>query len=239
MFGALTRWISNIGYERRRAKYGTWLLVDPRPTKAENPFTFFVPPDEVVAKIGPGEIVKLIFVSDPPSRRTGAERMWVQVTARDGEHLHGTLDNVPIDTPNLALNDPVEFEAYHIVALDRSSKLWDGVDNDSEDRYMARCLVDGSVLDGSRPIGLIFREEPDVLENSPYPDSGWRIRSDQRGRSDADIDVEEVIRVAIGVILNKDASFLDLLNSPVGSVYERNWETGTFEPGTFELRDEG
>ncbi|MDQ2091302.1 hypothetical protein [Marimonas arenosa] len=52
-----------------------YTLRDPRPFKQESPYTFFLSKPEEIAEIARGQMVKLIFVADPPSDQDGAERM--------------------------------------------------------------------------------------------------------------------------------------------------------------------
>ncbi|WP_293973287.1 DUF2314 domain-containing protein [Sphingopyxis sp.] len=70
--------------------------------------------------VSPGDLVKLIFRSIPDSGEWGAERMWVIVTATDGAWLTGTLDNDPLDMPQLSAGDRVTFARGHIIDIDRS-----------------------------------------------------------------------------------------------------------------------
>ncbi|WP_423603110.1 immunity protein Imm33 domain-containing protein [Sphingomonas sp. MS122] len=68
--------------------------------------------------------------------------------------------------------------------------------------------------------------EPD----DTYPDSGWRIRGDYRNISDTEVDEREAAYVALGAVLNRDDSWIRLIDEPVGARFIRNWETDAFEP---------
>lgn len=76
------------------------------------PDTFWLPSDDAKAAVGIGQYVKLIFGDDD-----GAERMWVKVTARDGDCLRGTLANNPYALAGLKHGDEVEFGPDHIIQI--------------------------------------------------------------------------------------------------------------------------
>jgi uncharacterized protein YegJ (DUF2314 family) len=80
---------------------------------AENPDTFEIPTEADKAAVTVNDYVKLIF------QQSGAmsERMWVLVTAVDGDKLRGTLDNDPINIVSLSHGDEVLFGTEHIVAV--------------------------------------------------------------------------------------------------------------------------
>ena len=42
-------------------------------------------------------------------------------------------------------------------------------------------------------------------------------------------DADNLFYVSLGAVLNRDDSFVHLLDAPVSSVFERNPETGAFE----------
>ena len=65
-------------------------------------------------------------------------------------------------------------------------------------------------------------------EGDRFPDSGWRIRADARGKSAEDFDSDEIAYVAIGAVLNKDDSWLQLIDEPMGARFEKDLETGLF-----------
>lgn len=215
----------------RRRVFGRYELEDPRPIAAAAPYTFFLPSPEMIAAVEAGDSVKLIFRGIPASPHWGAERMWVTVTEIGPQAWAGTLDNDPDDLPQLKCGDEIRFEPHHIINIE-----WR--DSGKNDRFPGerkqvwdRCLVDRCVIDDGVPIHYLYREEPDTAEaDDKYPDSGWRIRGDYRGLSDEDVEAREAAYVALGVVLNVDDSWIDLLESPVGSAFLRDFETGEFVP---------
>jgi len=224
--------IRDFFHDRKRRHQGTFEIRDLRPSVAENPYTFFVPRPEAIAAIKPGMTVKLIFASLPPSYYTGAERMWVTVTKTDGEKFEGRLDNIPLDIPQMSLGQTLQFEAHNIASV-----IWNDeeeqerLDNtDREEEMFKRCLVDDCVLHENVPIGFLNREEPETFEGQKYSDSGWRIRGLRGSATDEEYDGRKASFVAIGAVLNRDDSILDLLSEPIGCAYEREDENAPYQP---------
>ena len=144
----------------------TWELVDADAVAAENPYTFYKPSRDIIHKVAPGEVVKLIFrfeSDDPEAPR--AERMWVivdEVTAT-GE-FKGRLDNTPKYITDLKAGDPILFRASHIIDTEHAEP-----DNLVE-RYIKRCFVTQRILRDGERVGYLYREAPDRDD-----DSGWRV----------------------------------------------------------------
>ena len=219
--------------ERRwRRWFGRYEIDDPRPIAAEAPYTYFLPSENELLALGPGDLAKIVFRSLPPGREWGAERMWVLITMVEGDLLTGTLDNTPSDMPQLRAGDTVRFKRSDVISL-----LW------SEERtvpppptperrdYWERCFVERCVVDDGEGVYYLYREEPDPDDpEDTYPDSGWRIRGDFRGLDDEAIEARPIYYLALGAVLNHDDSWLHLIDAPVGSAFIRDEETGRFEP---------
>ena len=211
--------------------HGTgYRLLDPRPIAAESPYTFFLPLPVERDRVAPGDQVKLMFEHVPPGAEWGVERMWVTVTEVAGQSLIGTLDNVPGEpTASLALGDRITFEHYHIIAIG-----WDDATSapvvPERQIYWSRCLVDQCVLDGAEPVEFLYRDTPDFGEaGDDHPDSGWRLRGRMGDATDAEIAAREAAHVALGAVLNRDDSWLPLIDAPFGSAFMRDVETGRYE----------
>ena len=209
-----------------RRYLGSYSVEDPRPMAQQAPYTFFLPAQIELDNIEVGDLVKLFFHGQPQSRKYGAERMWVEVTALSQSGLEGKLANKPWDMPQLRLGDCVQFQRFHVAATD---KVVQGAPRPRG--YWARCLVDKCVTDDRVPIHFLYREEPDMAEEGDkYPDSGWRIRGDYRGLTDAEIEARSIEYIALGSVLNVDDSWLHLIDEPVGSRFIRDFTTGAFLP---------
>lgn len=199
----------------------TWTLDNADALAAQYRYTFYKPSPAVIARLAPGDVVKLIFrfESDDPEA-PGAERMWVIVDeVLPQGHFQGRLDNEPRHITDLRLGDPVAFEACHIV----NTQLDDDEASLAE-RYALRCFVTRRVLDDGCPVGYLYREDPDGED-----DSGWRITANDDTEDEAYMDnPAHLAYVSLGVVLNLDDAFVDLLDEPAGAAYVRDADTGAF-----------
>lgn len=220
-----------IGWLYRRW-FGRYVIDDPRPIADEAPYTYFLPSENELLALAPGDSAKINFRSIPPGRIWEAERMWVAITAAQNDALTGTLDNDPSDMPQLRYGDTIAFRRSDVIDLMWSDNRTVAPPTGPERReYWDRCLVDDCVLTGDVKVHYLYREEPDPERaDDRFPDSGWRIRGDYRSLSDEEIDNRETRYIALGKVLNEDDSWLHLIDAPVGSAFVRNWQTGAFEP---------
>ncbi len=205
---------------------------DPRLIAAASPYTFYLPSEARLHALEPGDLVKLIFRESPSRGQYDGERMWVEISSISGEDLQGKLDNIPSDLPQLRLGDKIKFKRWQII-----DTRW--ADPDKEElippepsfQRWERCLVDQEVLEGTARVGFLYREEPDMTrDGDTYPDSGWRLRADTGQLTDEQYENPTPLYIAIGKVLNKDDTWLHLVDEPIGSRYIRNFETGEFEP---------
>ncbi|NLR98728.1 DUF2185 domain-containing protein [Rhizobium sp. P38BS-XIX] len=212
-----------------RRQFGSIELDDPRPIADEAPYTFFLPLDEELDALKPGDFAKLIVRSIPPSPICSAERLWARISSISGLSMTGIIDNHPYDIPQLSIGAQIAFERDHVVAVDF---LGDGpviAPERSRCGYWEHCLVDKSVIEKRSRVQFLYREEPDLIrENDRFPDSGWRIRGDEAFGEEAIADT--VSYVALGVVLNADSSWLHLIDAPIGSVFTRDAVTNSFVP---------
>jgi hypothetical protein len=204
-----------------------YTLSDPRPEAAQSPYTFFLPTADELSAVSKGDHVKLIFKHQ--GEQWDAERMWVLVTEAQPNGLKGTLDNEPEEAP-LSLGDEICFERHHIIQIQWADPSSAPPESDHRE-YWERCMVDDCVLDGSRPVEYLYREDPDMTqEGDRYPDSGWRIRGQQGDESDEAMDERGGDYVALGAVLNRDDSWLHMIDAPVGARFMRSFQTGEYLP---------
>ncbi len=227
--------IRDMFHRWRRRWLGSYTIADPRPIAEGAPYTFFLPSENEVLALRPGDLVKLIFQSTPPSREYAAERMWAIVRRIEGDRLWGELDNVPLDIPQLRPGSTIAFRREDVIDL-----RW-GEDHavrppsaPARRHYEARCLVDACVLQDRTAVHYLYRELPLPPAIGDKPDSGWRIRGDYRGLQDEAIGARQVECVSLGAVLNIDDSWLHLIDMPTGSAFVRNWDTDRFEPESAE-----
>lgn len=229
----MTSWMPNTLFNIWRKYFGRTSLDDPRPNASRNPYTFYLPPKDYIDALAEGDIVKLIFCGFPIGRVYEAERMWVKINERNGSGFKGMLANEPFDMPQLKTGDSVTFMDYHIIDID-----WDDealarrkLTPEESHQIWERCFVDDAVLDGSVKVEYLYRETPDMTEEGDkYKDSGWRFRGDVRSMTEEQYENGKGSYVALGKVLNEDDSWITLIDSPVGSAFLKNWETGEFEP---------
>lgn len=215
-----------------RRHLGTVSIDDPRENAARAPYTYFLPSENELLALAPGDQVKIIVRSHPPSPEWDAERMWFLVTAASGDKLAGTLENQPSDIPQLRPGAALQFhrsDVTDIIWADDRSVPPPGMTPRRE--YWDRCLVDQCLLDGEMLVHYLYREEPDAdTADDEYPDSGWRIRGDYRNVDDAELNDREVAYVALGAVLNRDDRWIHLIDAPTGSRFLRDWTSNRFEP---------
>jgi hypothetical protein len=206
-----------------------YTLIDPRPLAANAPYTFFLPSAVELSAIGDGDLVKLTFKYSHEIEKWAVERMWVAVTKVTEEFLLGSLENQPFEPMStLEVGAIIRFQRHHILSIHWAHP--EVAPPPTEHReFWERCLVDTCVVDGSQPVEYIYREEPNMHQDGDeYPDSGWRIRGRMSGATDAEIESRGAQYVAVGAVLNRDDSWLDLIDSPAGSRFMRDFSTNTY-----------
>jgi hypothetical protein len=207
----------------------SYVLLDPRPIAEEAPYTFFLPGETEVTAIASGDFVKLMFEHVPAGKEWSVERMWVAVGGRDEGGFWGALANNALEqTAQIRIGDSIRFAPHHIINIRWSHP--ESAPRPVERReYWERCLVDSCVLEGTEPVEFIYREFPDMQkEGDKYPDSGWRIRGRVGTATDEEVEAREPRYVAIGAVLNKDDSWLHLIDAPEGARFMRDFRLNTY-----------
>ncbi|WP_293973302.1 DUF2185 domain-containing protein [Sphingopyxis sp.] len=94
------------------------------------------------------------------------------------------------------------------------------------------------MLDGRLKAEYLYRQEPDPPgEGDAYPDSGWRFRYDTRSLTDTEYDNPSFSYIAIAKVLNRDDSWLHLIDVHAGSAFLRDWATGRLGSTEFTATD--
>jgi hypothetical protein len=201
----------------------SWYLENADKIAQESKYTFYKPSQRVIKKLEPGNICKLIFEfeSEIPEHPS-AERMWVIIDSIDNDKFVGHLDNEPFYTEDLKVGDRIEFESKHIIDIDV-----DDSELNLAEKYLDRCFATKGIIYEKNKIGYFYREEPMKEDKDGFKDSGWRFLEGDESQEFLD-DSENSQFVSLGLILNIDDSFIDLLEKPIGSAFIRDSETGQF-----------
>lgn len=207
-----------------------YVLDDPRPIASRAPYTYFLPSSARLAAVKPDDKVQLLFRSQAEFPKYDVERMWVRVDAMEGEHFVGTLESTPFDMPGLMKGERVSFERFHMISvLFHDAETENRIADEPVRQYWDRCLVDRCVLYDDVSVEYLYREQKSLKrEGDKYADSGWRIRGDTRGCSAEDVASRKVEYVALGAVLNRDDSWLALIDEPTGSAFLRDWITSAY-----------
>lgn len=194
-----------------------WYLENVYEIKLEAPYTFYVPSKEVIDQLKPGDIVKLIFTADKGKDGFIGERMWVEITERTGHAFKGELNNEPFIVESLELGTEIAFGAENIC----DTEYEDPWAEDLDAYFDTKVLVSNDVLE-RKEFNFLLRDKAEEPE-----DSGWTIMTGFEDEEELN-DPEQFHYIAIGVVLNMDASILSFVHDEPLSAYERNGE-GRFE----------
>src|SRR5207302_7371961 len=95
-----------------------WFLGNAEDEHAANPRSFFIPALDERSNRKPGDLVRLLFyIRKPAPSGPRAERMWLEVTARDEAGYVGLLTNRPTAIEDLSIGDDVAFRSEHVIAI--------------------------------------------------------------------------------------------------------------------------
>lgn len=142
-----------------------WGLLDAEAQHEAFPDTFPIPTAEERARLRTGDMVKLVFVLDPPpASGPNAERMWVEVRGAEPDGSYdGWLTNRPVVIAGLAPSALVAFEPRHVagIALRKEDVTFD---------VALRAVVSNRAIQLHGPPGWAGYDEP--LDET---DSGWSV----------------------------------------------------------------
>ncbi len=154
-----------------RAEGLDWYLGNAEEEHAANPRSFFIPSRKERSNRNSGDLVRLVFfIRNPSHPGPQAERMWLEVSARDDDGYVGLLTNQPIAIKDLSRGDEVAFRSEHIIAI--QDPKWAPYEDLLA--FANRRLVD----DDSLEPGYVVHDPSDVnLEPTPHGEraSGWQL----------------------------------------------------------------
>lgn len=201
----------------------SWYVDDIREIAKKSKYTFYVPSKSVIAKLETGNLVKLVFMFESDaSQAPGAERMWVEIKEKNDNKFIGCLANEPAYIKDLVIGDEIEFETKHIINSDIEE-----TEENIVDKYIHRCFVTNEVCEKKRKIKYLYREEGYGEHREGIVDSGWRIMAGDETQEYMDDETNLQIR-SLGSVLNIDDSIIDILEAPIGSVFEWDDTKGSF-----------
>ena len=149
--------------------------------------------------------------------------MWVIITEINQDKFKGSLDNNPFYLSELYYQDLIEFEHKHIIDHDLEIS-----EPNLVAKYYDRCFVNNQILYDGEFANYIYREEPmEDDEERDYVDTGWRLMTGKETDEYMD-NPDNFSFVSLGAVLSRDDSIIDILESEIGSSFERNNE-GEFE----------
>lgn len=202
----------------------SWRLEDAAALATQAKYTFYRPSQASLQALSVGQQAKLIFAFESDNADLPEEeRLWVEITARDGANLSGRLLDEPFYIEDLKQGDTIRFETRHIIATDQPDP-----EGNPLAKYAHRCLVSRSVLEGDKAVGYLFRVDSLGEFKKGIVDSGWRILSGDETQDFLE-QPDSSAFVALGVLLNRDERLLPLLDAPVGSAFEWNEAQQRFE----------
>lgn len=184
-----------------------WGLLDAETQNESFPDTFPIPSLTERETLRTGDLVKLVFVLDPPPEEgPNAERMWLEVRRiRDDGGYDGWLTNEPLVIPGLEKGTLIEFDPHHVagIALRREEVAFD-VD--------ARAVVSRRALDLDGPPGWAGFDDP-VNES----DSGWTITAGDEPEGFFDDDPASVTTVlSVGQLVQRFPALVEVFQSGEG-----------------------
>ncbi len=142
-----------------------WGLLDAEAQHEAFPDTFPIPTADERMGLRTGDMVKLVFVLDPPpASGPNAERMWVEVrSAQPDGSYEGWLTNRPVVITSLEPSAVVAFEPRHVagIALRKEEVSFN---------VALRAVVSTRLREIAGPPGWAGFDEP--LDDT---DSGWSI----------------------------------------------------------------
>ncbi len=184
-----------------------WGLLDAQAQHDSFPDSFPIPSLEEREGLRTGDLVKLVFVLDPPpTSGPNAERMWVEVrsTRPDGT-FDGWLTNQPVVITSLRPSALIAFQAVHVagIALRDEELAFD---------VGGRAVVSKRALALHGPPGWAGHENPVDAD-----DSGWSITAGDEDEAYFAADPARVTEVVgIGELVQRYPALVEVFQAGEG-----------------------
>lgn len=184
-----------------------WGLLDAESQNEAFPDTFPIPSPAERTSLRTGDLVKVVFVLDPPpDEGPNAERMWVEVRRiHDDGGYDGWLTNDPVVIPDLEPSTLIAFDAHHVagIALRREEVAFD---------VERRAVVSRRALELSGPPGWAGFDDP--VDDS---DSGWSVTAGDEPEGFFDDDPAKVTTVlTIGQLVQRYPALVEVFQAGEG-----------------------
>ncbi len=186
---------------------GDWGLLDAEGQHDAFPDTFPIPSTAERARLRTGDMVKLVFVLDPPPvSGPNAERMWVEVrVARPDGTYEGWLTNKPVVITTLQPSSLVAFEPRHVagIALRTEEVSFD---------VALKAVVSNRVFEIDGPPGWAGFDQP--LDTS---DSGWTVTGGDEADDYFGVDGDQGVDArTLGELVQRYPALVEVFQSPGG-----------------------
>lgn len=199
----------------------SYSVLDPRSDAARAPYTMFLPSPTELEAVNAEDLVKLTL-EFAFAEEWESEAMWVEVETIGEDSLVGVLQDEPTErSSTLKKGDRICFGRHHIMDV-RWARPDAAPPSANHQKFSAHCMADDDILSGIERVEYLFREKPTMQKDgSNHEDSGWRIkcRSDELGETGPTDNAAHF--VSIGAVLNKDHSWIHLIDAPVGARFKR------------------
>lgn len=183
-----------------------WGLLDAEAQHRAFPDAFPIPTRAEREALQPGDMVKMVFVLDPPpSSGPNAERMWVEVRSAHDGTFDGWLTNEPTVITDLEVGTFLAFGPEHVagIALQSEEVAFD---------IAHLAVVSRRALDRSGPPGWVGHDDP----VDPV-DSGWTVAAGDEPADYFTGDPSESTRsVTLGELVQRHPSLVEVFQAGSG-----------------------
>ncbi len=184
-----------------------WGLLDAEAQHEAFPDTFPIPTLGERQALRTGDMVKLVFVLDPPpTSGPNAERMWLEVRSALGAGaFEGWLTNQPVVIASLEPSALVAFEARHVAGIAlRSEEVSFQVER--------KAVVSKRALKLHGPPGWAGYDKP-----LDHTDSGWTVTAGDEAADYFDADPDEVTSIhTLGELVQRYPALVEVFQAGEG-----------------------